>query len=233
MMHLSHVQSFDHDVTYTSCSIFVYCTEDETESVEIPDDFSDFLTIGTKGHKLDERTIRFLCANGVNGIRSFLLYSQQSFQDMLSPLSTVHLPEISCSHGLWDVKIYGNYLFLHDIIDINATAINFDSLLDVKSYQLYLHSHSCRGGTGEALQEAVALEMDAHIKARQAMKARQLSLHQSLGVSPNPNTSEWMGQTPLSNPNQDGGDRGKPVITPPETPSPDKRDVPSTSTGGG
>jgi hypothetical protein len=75
-------------------------SEDETESVEIPDNFSDFLTIGTKGPKLDERTIRCLCANGVNGIRSFLLYSQQSFQDMHLPLPTVHLPEISCSHGL-------------------------------------------------------------------------------------------------------------------------------------
>jgi hypothetical protein len=75
-------------------------SEDETESVEIPDNFSDFLTISTKGPKLDERAIKCLCANGMNGIQAFLLYSQQSFQDMLSPLPTVHLPEISCSHGL-------------------------------------------------------------------------------------------------------------------------------------
>jgi hypothetical protein len=112
-------------------------SEDETESVEITDDFSDFLTIGTKGPKLDERTVRFLCANGVNGVRSFLLYSQQSFQDMLLPLPTVRLPEISHNHGLRDVKIYGDYLFLHDIMDVKATAINFDSL-DVENYQLYL-----------------------------------------------------------------------------------------------
>lgn len=50
-------------------------SEDETKSIEIPEDLSDFLTISTKGPKLDERTIRFLCANGVSGIRSFLLYS--------------------------------------------------------------------------------------------------------------------------------------------------------------
>jgi hypothetical protein len=75
--------------------------------------------------------------------------------------------------------------------------------------------------------------MDARIKAQQAKKARQFSLHQSLGVSPNLNKSEQTGQPPLSNPNQDGGDFGQPVVTPPETPSTDKRNEPSTSTGGG
>jgi hypothetical protein len=54
-------------------------SEDEPEEVDIPEDLSDFLTTGTKGPKLDEGTVAFLCAQGVSSVRSFLLYSQQSF----------------------------------------------------------------------------------------------------------------------------------------------------------
>jgi hypothetical protein len=92
---------------------------------------------------------------------------------MLSPVPTVQLTEIGCNHGLCNVKIYGDYLTLHDLINANRTNIHFDSF-DLKSYQLYFRLH-CRG-TGEALQAAVALEMQHRIDVRQAIKAHQLSL---------------------------------------------------------
>ena len=148
-------------------------SKDEAEEVEITDKFSDFLTIATKGPKLDEGTVNFLCAHGVSGIRSFILYAKQSFEEMLSPVYTVRLIEIGRNHGLRDVKIYGDYLSLHDLIDANSANIHFDSL-DLESYQLYFRLH--HRGTGEALQAAVALEMQRRINARQAIKAHQLSL---------------------------------------------------------
>ena len=115
-------------------------SEEETEDVDIPQELSDFLTIGTKGPRLDEQTVRFLCENGVTGLRSFLLYSQQSFQDMVSPILTVELPGISRSNGLCDVKTYGDYIFQHSLVDAKAIHIDFESI-DIESYQLYLRLH--------------------------------------------------------------------------------------------
>jgi hypothetical protein len=148
-------------------------SEDEAEEVEITEEFSDFLTIATMGPKLDEGTVNFLCAQDVSGVHSFILYAKQSFEEMLSPVPTVQLTEIGRNHGLRDVKIYGDYLSLHDLIDANSANIHFDSL-DLKSYQLYYRSH--HRGTGEALQAAVALAMQSRINAWQAIKAHQLSL---------------------------------------------------------
>ena len=114
-------------------------SEDEPEEVDIPQDLYDFLTIGHKGPKLDEQTVRFLCENGVTGMRSFLLYVRQSFNDMMSSLSNNTLAGITRSNGLRDVKMYGDYVFDNSIIDLTTTNIDFTSL-DLESYQLYLRS---------------------------------------------------------------------------------------------
>ena len=155
-------------------------SKDEAEEVKITKEFSDFLTIATKGPKLDEGTVNFLCVQGVSGVRSFILYAMQSFEEMISPVPMVCLTEIGRNHGLRDVKIYGDYLSLHDLIDVNSTNIHFDSI-DLESYQLYFRSH--HRGAREALQAALALAMQSRINARQAIKAHQLSLRHFLGFS--------------------------------------------------
>jgi hypothetical protein len=201
--------------------LFESDSDDEMEDVVIPPELSHFLTIGAKGPWLDEQTVWFLFSKGVTGGWSFLLYSQQSFQEMISPLSTVDLPMISQNNALCDVKLYGDYVFQHSIVDTKAINIDIKSI-DINSYQLYLQSHQRRAK--ESLQEAVALKMDVCIKAQQARKARQLSHWQSSGVSP-----KFNHPTPHTNPDPGAGDGIKPDVAPPIISPPDTPDTPQAT----
>jgi hypothetical protein len=197
-------------------------SKDDPDKVDVPPELYNFLTIGHKGPRLDELTIRFLCENGVTRVRSFLLYTRLSFHDMMSPILTTALAaRITHSNGLWDVKIYGNYIFDNSVVDLTTTHIDFESI-NLESYQLYLRLH-CRP-TGKALMDAAGIKMEAQVKARQEKKARQMSLWQSLGTTP----SLQMSQTTTTS-NVKGH-----VVMPPTTPNsphaPDEK-PPSTRWG--
>jgi hypothetical protein len=108
---------------------------------------------------LDEQTVRLLCENGVDAARMFLLYSQQSFQEMLSPIPTRNLYNVSRSNnGVRDLKIYGDYILESNIVDMDSDTMDFSGA-EIASHQLYLHSR--QHTTRKALKEAAEHEMDA------------------------------------------------------------------------
>ena len=116
-------------------------SEDEPEDFDLGEVLHDFLILTIKGPQLDEQTVGLLFHNGVEDLRSFLLYSRQSYQEMLSPIRTATLLTLSRSvqHDLRDIKIYGDYVFSHDLVTDNGD-LNIDDI-DPQGYQLYLHSH--------------------------------------------------------------------------------------------
>ena len=63
-------------------------SEDEPEDFDLGEVLHDFLILTIKGPQLDEQTAGLLFNNGVADLRSFLLYSRQSYQEMLSPIRT-------------------------------------------------------------------------------------------------------------------------------------------------
>ena len=87
---------------------FDYESDDEVEALDVPDDLYEFLWAHENGPHLNDSTVRFLSANGVFDIRTFLFYSQSTFHDMISPLSTTVLPKLNRTYSLRDVKLYGN-----------------------------------------------------------------------------------------------------------------------------
>ena len=134
-------------------------SEDESDDIDVGEELNDLLTLTTKGPQLDERTVVLLFNNGVEDSRSFLLYSKQSYQEMLSRISTNKLLNLnqSVQQDIRDVKIYGEYVFMHDLVDTNGE-LNLDAV-DPQAYQVYLCSH--RREAGKILQAAVGLELNA------------------------------------------------------------------------
>ena len=72
-------------------------SKDELADFDLGEVLHDFLLITIKGPQLDEQTAGLLFNNGVKDLRSFLLYSQQSYQEMLSPIHTQTLLTLSRS----------------------------------------------------------------------------------------------------------------------------------------
>jgi hypothetical protein len=60
---------------------------------------------------------------------------------MLSPISTNKLLNLnrSMQNDIQEVKIYGDYIFAHDLVDENGD-LNLDAM-DPQAYQVYLRSH--------------------------------------------------------------------------------------------
>lgn len=116
-------------------------SEDDFDDPDVGETLHDFLILTIKGPQLDEQTVVLLSNNGVVDIRSFLLYSKQSYQEMLSPIGTKKLLTLSRSmqQDIRDVKIYGEYVFTHDLVDTNGD-LNLDAM-DPQGYQVYLRSH--------------------------------------------------------------------------------------------
>ena len=116
-------------------------SEDELEDLDVGEALHDFLILTIKGPQLDEQMVTLLFNNGVEDLRSFLLYSKQSYQEILSPISTTTLLGLnrSVQHDIRDIKIYGDYIFAHDLVDEDGD-LNLDAV-DPQGYQVYLRSH--------------------------------------------------------------------------------------------
>ena len=153
-------------------------SEDELEDLDVGEALHDFLILTIKGPQLDEQTVTLLFNNGVEDLRSFLLYSKQSYQEILSPISTKKLLGLnrSVQHDIRDIKIYGDYVFAHDFVNEDGD-LNLDAV-DPQGYQVYLRSH--RREAGKALQAAVGLELNARVAEKQARLALKSTLRQSL-----------------------------------------------------
>ena len=72
-------------------------SEDEPDDLDVGEELHNFLILTIASPQLDEQTVILMFNNGVEDIRSFLLYSKQSYQEMLSPLSTKKLLTLSRS----------------------------------------------------------------------------------------------------------------------------------------
>jgi hypothetical protein len=93
----------------------------------MPIDFVAFLCHNTHGPKLNAATVYLLShLIGVHDGESFLQYSQQSFPAMLHPL-TVHELQDLTPGGLRNVKLYGQYLTDHNLVD-KGGSININGL---------------------------------------------------------------------------------------------------------
>ena len=128
-----------HDTAFNLVESFYESeSEDESEDVDVGEALHDFLTLTIKGPQLDEKTLVLLFNNGVEDLRSFLLYSKQSYQEMLSPISTNKLLNLNrrVQQGIQDVKIYWGYIFAHDLVDENGD-IKLEAM-DPQAYQVYL-----------------------------------------------------------------------------------------------
>jgi hypothetical protein len=116
-------------------------SDDESVDLDVGEYLLDFLTQTIKGPQLDEQSVTLLINNGVDGSRSFLLYSKQSYQEMLTLISTKKLLSLSRSiqNDIRDIKIYGDYIFAHDLVDGEGD-LNREAM-DPQGYQVYLCSH--------------------------------------------------------------------------------------------
>jgi hypothetical protein len=116
-------------------------SKDESEDLDVGEVLHNFLTLTIKGPQLDKQTVILLFNNGVKDIRSFLLYLKQSYQEMLSPISTKKLLTLnqSMQQDIRDIKIYGDYIFTHDLVDDDGD-LNLNTV-DPQGYQVYLRSH--------------------------------------------------------------------------------------------
>ena len=116
-------------------------SEDESEDLDVGEALHDFLILTIKGPQLDEQMVTLLFNNGVEDLRSFLLYSKQSYQEILSPISMKKLLGLnrSVQHDIRDIKIYGDYVFAHDLVNEDGD-LNLDAV-DPQGYQVYLRSH--------------------------------------------------------------------------------------------
>ena len=197
-------------------------SEDDFDDPDVGETLHDFLILTIKGPQLDEQTVVLLSNNGVVDIRSFLLYSKQSYQEMLSPIGTKKLLTLSRSmqQDIRDVKIYGEYVFTHDLVDTNGD-LNLDAM-DPQGYQVYLRSH--RRENGKALQAAVGLELNARVSEKQARLTLKSTLLQSLEVLSN--TSKMNDEPPTNN-----DDSIRPCRVTLDTPPYHVQSAGSTSTG--
>ena len=153
-------------------------SEDESEDLDVGETLHDFLILTIKGPQLDEQTAALLFNNGVEDLRSFLLYSRQSYQEMLSPIGTKKRLTLNrtVQQDIRDIKIYGDYAFTHDLVDADGD-LNLDAV-DPQGYQVYLRSHRREAGT--AVQAAVGLELNARVTAKQARLMLKSTLQESL-----------------------------------------------------
>ena len=197
-------------------------SEDEFDDPDVGETLQDFLTLTIKGPQLDEQTVILLSNNGVEDIRSFLLYSKQSYPEMLSPIGTKKLLTLnrSMQQDLRDIKIYGEYVSTHDLVDDDGD-LNLDAV-DPQGYQVYLRSH--RREAGKALQAAVGLELNARVSEKQARLTLQSTLRQSLEVLSN--TSKTNDEPPS---NKEDGIRPRRVTL--DTPPPHVQNAGSPLTG--
>ena len=159
---------------------FAYESDDEVEALEVPDDLHEFLSAHENGPHLNDSTVRFLSANGVIDIRTFLLYSQSTFHDMISPLSTTVLPKLNRTYSLRDVKLYGNYVHANSLLTNEGRNIDLDSF-NWPSFKLYVRTK--RRVVLEDLKHAVGLAMESRFQARQAQQAHMLSIRRTLVTS--------------------------------------------------
>ena len=60
-------------------------SEDESEDLDVGEALHNFLILTIKGPQLDKQMVTLLFNNGVEDLRSFLLYSKQSYKEILSP----------------------------------------------------------------------------------------------------------------------------------------------------
>jgi hypothetical protein len=116
-------------------------SEEDDENVDVPETLHDFLILTIKGPQLDENTIMMLSKNGVEDLRSFLLYLRQSCWEMLSPLSMNRLLNLNqnMQHDIQDIKVYGDYIYTHDLVD-DKDEIHLEAA-DPQAYQFNLRSH--------------------------------------------------------------------------------------------
>ena len=113
-------------------------SEDDFDNPDVGETLHDLLTLTIKGPQVDEETVVLLFNNGVVDIRSFLLYSKQSYQEILSPIGTKKLLTLnrSMQQDIRDIKIYGEYVFTHDLVEADGV-LNLDAV-DPQGYQVYL-----------------------------------------------------------------------------------------------
>jgi uncharacterized coiled-coil protein SlyX len=97
---------------------------------------------------------------------------------MLSSISTNKVLNLnqSVQQGIQDIKIYRGYIFAHDLVDENGD-INLEAV-NPQAYQVYLRSH--RREARAALQEAIGLELNVRVAAKEARMTLKSTLRQSL-----------------------------------------------------
>jgi hypothetical protein len=187
-------------------------SENESEDIDVGEELHDFLTLTTKGPQLDERMVVLLFNNGVEGSRAFLLYSKQSYQEMLSPISTNKLLNLnqSVQQDIRDIKIYGEYVFMHNLVDENGE-LNLDAV-DPQAYQVYLCSH--RREAGKILQAVVRLELNARVAAKQARLTLKSTLQESLELLSNASRTNESALRPSTTTGEGHGQRRVSFNTP-------------------
>ena len=82
--------------------------ETELTPPGLPDDFPLILQ-DSQGANLDVATIELLSASGVYDAKSFILFTQEPFSELLSTLSDSYFSSLS-SDKLCNAQLYGRYL---------------------------------------------------------------------------------------------------------------------------
>jgi hypothetical protein len=132
--------------------------------VTIPEEFKTFHT-SSDGPNLDCKMVTVMALNQVtNGNKSFLIYSQKSFQDMiLPPISSSILFHLSHT-SLHNIKLFGNYIANLNILNEHGNP----NLAQVKPMSYFICWQSCDHDVADALKNTIKTELEKRTQAKQA-----------------------------------------------------------------
>ena len=130
--------------------------ETELAPLGLPEDFALILQ-NLQGANLDIATIDLLSASGVYNVRSFILFTQEPFSELLSTLSDSHFSSLS-SDKLCNAQLYGHYLVEQQLVQTDGTMDT--TTFDWHDYYIYWHCHHHQ--VGISFNAAYHLEAEAH-----------------------------------------------------------------------
>ena len=140
--------------------------ETELAPPGIPDDFAWILQ-NSQGANLDVDTIDLLTASGVYDAKSFILFTQEPFSDLLSTLSDSQFSNIS-GDKLCNAQLYGRYLVEQRLVQTDGTVDT--TSFDWREYYTYWHRH--RHQVGISFNAAYQLEAEARRPTQMAQPIR-------------------------------------------------------------
>ena len=140
--------------------------ETELAPPGLPDDLTLILQ-DSQGANLDVATIDLLTASGVYDAKSFILFTQEPFSELLSTLSDSHFFSLS-GDKLCNAQLYSHYLVEHRLVQTDGTVDT--TTFDWHAYYSYWHCH--RRQVGISFNTAYQLEAEAHRQAQLAQPIR-------------------------------------------------------------